>query len=741
VDESASIVVPPVVDEEGGPEVDPLGLPDQVSHGAREQVAEQARASAMPPYFEGETRWLAVRVRIQETWDDDSPRSPGVGFVVGIARGPQYAMGPLGEHKLLLARGASDAHGDARVELALPLEVLREWGVCALLWGNVAEPGKRADVRITTIPHAPDPANLKLLPFSGYTITGRVLRADGTPAHPADVYIFTAGLAEGEWKSDEDSAHVDAHGGFQLDVDEPGTYDVLAEAPGQGAAGLRDIEITGTDEQGILELTVTGDGVIAGVLLDPDGQPVPLYRLWCLPEAHRDESGGSLHRLQRLHHEWSGGLYGDHGETDELGRFRFAGLQPGSYHIRGHTAKTGYYEKLLTREAVPVGTLDLELRLARHRVLARVLDHRGKRVRVEPKHSPGRNKLAEHALYIEECNAEGRLLRAQRYLNETRERLANGDLVLDVEPGKRYILGIFSREVALVERRIEISPGDYEQLIVVQLPAPAPGTRLVVELQDPTGKPYQGTNTQRLFAPESGRLLLEVESYYQMPVTMFTIGEPYEGTNTQRLFAPESGRLPLEVESNDETRVMQVAIGPGRYHWYADAKPTRGGRWGGVGRWSATPFAPVTDELEVFAGRETRYERRLLGSGLLSLEVQASSPPPAPTPAEQETEEWQALGSEEQLRRSSVGASVRLVNAEQTLRPSFDLGYEERWLAHLGNPREGPWVILGKRAQTLDPIPPGRYRLIVELEGLGTREQTIEIRTGETTKVSLSFDN
>ncbi|MCB9904581.1 MAG: carboxypeptidase regulatory-like domain-containing protein [Planctomycetes bacterium] len=646
------------------------------------------------------TSTIELDVWVQDSWKEDAERFPGMGFIVGIARSHEHAEGPVGEHKRILAQQKSDADGSARLSLRVPTALLNEWGADARLWGHVAEPGKRAYAKTTGVPAADERAQLKLFPRSGVSLTGRVLRADGTPAHPAKVQLYPASDPEGEYVINEDSAYVDPHGGFQLDADEPGLYDVQVSASGQGSAGVRGVELAASIEPAFLELRLSGDGVIAGVLLDPDGRPVPKYRLWCAPAEHRDQYVGYLHDPQQIPHEWGGGLYGDHGETDELGRFEFEGLCEGEYHLRGHTAKTGYYEELLTDRPVPTGTRDLELRLARHRVLARVLDHEGAVAAIEPHHRPSRDELPPHALYIEECDANGRLLQAERYTHDTRERLANGDIVLDVQPGRSYVLGVFSRECALVEERFDVTPGDYERVITIRLPAPAPSTVLEVELQTPDGEPYDGSNAQRLYSPTSGRLLWESSSY-----------------------------------NRDST--ARIAVGPGRYRWGADAEPMRGHHGE---RFEATPYAPVTDELEVFPGKLNRFERRLAGAGRVALLlVSARAPRPAIQP---DGAGWDDLPWEEQLRIRAGGARVRFEQAGRVTHPDFGHGFG----AHLDVPPpigtlEAPWVTRGHAVETVAPIVPGHYRVTVELDGLGSRSRDVEVRAGELTEVTISFDD
>lgn len=669
------------------------GDPGDTSAGER-RVIETADTGALAD--DAPTRAVEVLVRVQQTFRDDAERVPGLGVVVGVARGAAYADGPEGPFKLALARGTSGADGEVLFTLDVPEAWIEASGDDLRLWGHVAHPGKRAYTRCE--PFELDERNvLKLFPRGGASIYGRVLRADGSPAHPAEVRLFESGVPEGEWALDEDSEHVDPNGGFRLDADGPGVFDVQVTAPGQGSAGVRGVEIVGDGTDEPLELVLSGDGVIAGVLRDPAGAPVPRYRLWCAPAAHRDVSVGYLHDPVSVPHEWGDGLYGDHGETDEAGRFRFEGLREGAYVVRGHTATTGYYEELLTEVAIPTGTEDAALVLGRHRLLVRVLDHEGARVGVTPEHRPGRRELPPHALYLEECDANGRLLASRRYTHDTRERLANGDLVLDVEAGKRYVLGIVSRECALVEQRVDVTPGEFERVVTVHLPPPEPGTVLGVELQTPTGEPFEGDNAQRLYAPESGRLLWETDDHHDAP------------------------------------RVT-VAIGPGRYRWEADAEPSRGHHGE---RWAATPHAPLREELVVLPGQRNRFERRLGASGRIALRVTPETL--RPTLPEKESAEWNALHWQDRTRLVFGGVRVTLEGDAGAVEPVFSYAPGSLDAPMLGT-IEGPWIVPGERRETVGAIPPGTYRVVVEADGVGRREATVTVVAGETAEVTVAFE-
>lgn len=640
---------------------------------------------------------LGVDVSVQNTWKADAERFEGMGFVVGIARDAQHADGPVGEHKRLLVRGVSGPDGSAQVELAVAQSVLDDFGSEARIWGQVAHPGKRAYLRVTALPEHDERVSLLLFPRSGASLTGRVLCSDGTPAQGADVKLFPARPPESEWVLNEDWARTDAHGGFQVDADEAGLFDLQVSASRLGTAGLRGVQIDSNGETAYVELQLSGDGVIAGKLLDPSGAPVCLYRLWCLPAEHRDVHIGYLRAPQVVPHEWGGGLYGDHATTDDQGLFRFTGLREGLYHLRGHTAKTGYYEELLTERAVPTGTEDLELRFARHRVLARVLDHQGNRALLHSDHRPQCEELPMHALYIEECDAQGKLLQTRRRTHDTRERLDNGDLVLDVLPGRSYVLGVFSRECSLVEQRFDVTPGDFERVITVQLSPPAPNTVLEVSLQEPNGEPLACENTQRLYAPESGRLLWEGRDHNRQPT-------------------------------------LKLAVGPGRYDWQADAEPSAGHHGE---RWKATPYLPTSETLDVFAARTNRFERRLGASGGFALLVNASELPEQFVATSRR--ELDALDREGRLRVFSGGAAVRLEAAGKVLSPQFFHRSGQAGVILFN--QLGSWVLPGSRSTTMSPISPGRYRLVVELEGRETRSQSVEIRAGEVTEVTLSFDD
>ena len=263
--------------------------------------------------------------------------------------------------------------------------------------------------------------------------------------------------------------------------------------------------------------------------------------------------------------------------TDEAGRFSFGGLVEDAYFIRAWSDESMNYGTLLMDHPVEVGTEGLTLWFALHRFFVRVLDHSGSPVDLYADHQPHWLSLKSHALYVEECDAAGRLLQERRHPVERRPTDDDGRLIIPVTAGKRYVLGVLSRDCALVEEVIAVSPGTYRFDVDLHLPEARPDTTLELHVRD-TNEIGTDTHHDRIveiIAPESGRVLVST--------------------------APR-------IEWWEEPDGVRVSMGPGRYL-------LRAGRVESESRTdSPEPLPPGTVEriVDVSAGRVTRVELNLL---------------------------------------------------------------------------------------------------------------------------------
>jgi len=162
-----------------------------------------------------------------------------------------------------------------------------------------------------------------------YRFSGEVL--DGLTGAPfANVMLFDA---ERELVARTDA---DAAGEFELPIPPAGRFELHARAGGHGAGGLGGVSL-GPDQRSLPQtIALRGDGVLRGRVLYPSGDPVSGL------EVHGVlESLASRHPELPLHptpadlleEEREGGLALSSSWTDEAGRFRMVGMQPGSFQL------------------------------------------------------------------------------------------------------------------------------------------------------------------------------------------------------------------------------------------------------------------------------------------------------------------------------------------------------------------------------------------------------------------------
>lgn len=120
---------------------------------------------------------------------------------------------------------------------------------------------------------APDTEGLELVLSAPCVLAGRVVDPAGKPLERFRVSATQPGavfFAAGEERSQE---FVDAEGNFELRDLEPGRWQVRAKAEGFGAMAPLEVELPRTAE-GPLVLALTPEASVAGIVLDPDGQPI-----------------------------------------------------------------------------------------------------------------------------------------------------------------------------------------------------------------------------------------------------------------------------------------------------------------------------------------------------------------------------------------------------------------------------------------------------------------------------------
>ena len=510
-------------------------------------------------------------------------------------------------------------------------------------------------------------------------VAGRVTNGDGEPVR-AYVRLQRASDEAGDEWTNGNSRSADAAGEFAVKSTKPGRYRLYASHPQHGTAVFGPIVLDGSARDVRADLELAGDGVLAGIVRDRDGEAVPHMELRArvvAPESHADGTGFSLREF----------------ESDRDGRFRIEGLVVGEFMIEAERFDHWSLSEVLT--PVPVRSVreDLELLSECSRLVVRVRDVSGALVRVQAGPNLRRGDPARHAVYVTALTETGRVLSAQEHQYRAKlHSLDDTTCSAEVEPGFRYVVGVVSREHALVERFVTFDgPGALD--VELQLGPRAPGTAL------------------DMMVTADG-----VENARWLPVT-------------HELRSPTSGALVWRSESR--ARLGRVPIGPGEYDYRARRTLLRG-----CGHSSLSPdrWAPSARRVDARPGEVRSVDVRLHATGVLSLEVVADVPH-VPDDGRLPTRGLRV--SHGDVRRKWLdGVSVRLEREGGPILPVFDIRHEDP--PHLVSIAVG-WVPTNRRYETCRGIPAGHYRLVVEHEGLRTLERDVEIRSAETTEVRLTL--
>jgi protocatechuate 3,4-dioxygenase beta subunit len=167
---------------------------------------------------------------------------------------------------------------------------------------------------------------------SGLTVAGRVVNSRTHDPVPRAVVILRASLIPGSDPLEESSAQsvkADNEGRFTIHDVKPGEYQIHAERPGFTSASQQTtlfapsrgiaLTVTAGRDPAEVELGLVPSAVIAGRILDQDGEPVP---------------SAQVIALKRM---FAMGRYtvipGKSVKTDDNGEFRLFGLSKGTYFV------------------------------------------------------------------------------------------------------------------------------------------------------------------------------------------------------------------------------------------------------------------------------------------------------------------------------------------------------------------------------------------------------------------------
>ena len=154
--------------------------------------------------------------------------------------------------------------------------------------------------------------------------------------------------------------------GFQIDrprqttADDRGRFEMKAlpiaavEVVATGDAAASSLEVVKLGAGGVrdLELVLDVDGVIAGVVVDSEGEPIAGAQVWADPDRDGSEPASSMALRSR-----------PVALTDAGGRFRFGGLPDGSYSLRAASPGRSDPARALLRDDVDarVGARDVRI--------------------------------------------------------------------------------------------------------------------------------------------------------------------------------------------------------------------------------------------------------------------------------------------------------------------------------------------------------------------------------------------
>src|SRR5579872_1051519 len=150
-------------------------------------------------------------------------------------------------------------------------------------------------------------------------VSGTVVNAvTGQPLRKAKVWLLPSRANLAPYTTFSDEA-----GQFLLDDLDPGQYAVRADRPGfvppAPTKAPMTVSLAAGHKVGDLVIKLMPQGVIAGQVLDEDGEPVPFASVQCLRVAYPD----GKRRLTPL----------SMGITNDIGEYRLPNLSPGKYYV------------------------------------------------------------------------------------------------------------------------------------------------------------------------------------------------------------------------------------------------------------------------------------------------------------------------------------------------------------------------------------------------------------------------
>ena len=616
-----------------------------------------------------------------------------------------------------MARGFADANGDFTLVVELPdLGTGGGVGTVPKVFAYVDQPGyqvrPRASLLQTEDGRIPERIELLVQARRGATVRGILLDSAEQPVPKASVvlYQFQKEQPDEVDYRNRTSVHTGRTGAFEAHIQSSGDWQLRARAPGLGVASLRDFWVDIMDPPQDLRLQLEGPGVLAGRVVDPNGEPMKSYKVWAIVgDPPKAGDGYDSNRMRQLH-EWEGGLHDAAGMTDAQGFFRLSGLKQESYRIRGTQAESRNYGALLTKESVPAGTEDLLLQVQRHRVRLSLRDSTGGKVAFGNFIVRGTNHGKAPSIpcvYVAEADEAGRVLVPGKRTEVRRSMLDPFSQVIEVEPGKRYVFGVLSSQFELQEHVLLVPHEPYVIDLELQLGRAQESGIIELEVQDPWGQPFEGDTHVLLRAP-SGKHLF---------------ASRYDHSGSEHMFTLAPGVYQVEARANSP-------------EW---SEPQEN-------RSALFAVTTVKEEIQVFSGRTQRIPVRLGRAGWVDLEV-ALEPPVSKIPFSSFGSEVSRVHCNDHLRRPLGGIAVRfepigggsalggIFNHRDVLRPQLprDSGFRD---FH----SETSWILPNRVERAIEALPAGSYLCIFEREGYETKTVPFEVYSREVTHVQAQLN-
>lgn len=605
-------------------------------------------------------------------------------------------------HRVPLMEAVTDGEG----KLALDLPIPAAYADAEFVWAEFFEDGHQRRVDHEPIPtDAEKPAALSVHARLGFTLRVRVLRGD-VPVASAWAGAFEQ-TKNGPASRYNGTGSAGVRGVAGIHVEMPSlerieelreSYLVLLHArhAGLGAGQLADVLALDHDPDELIDVEISGAGVIAGTLTDPAGIPIEGYTLVAFPEGdHLRKRPSSVNSLPRC--EGEGGLYEGSAVTGEGGSFRFEGLQQGSYVLKLRASGAFDYGLTAGFGAVETSTEGLNVEAALHRVRV-ILDGAGEGAKISElrdTEDTSRDLLAgKTLLYVSASNGEGLALAAydKRVMGPRVPREDGIEFAL--VPGSPYLFGAMDQYHAPCERELFLGESTWFH-----------------EVRVPWGPSL-----------DPGEVGVRIHADGARPATKVRPAVTVRSLHGRR----ELYRTTAYVDVDKE---LPVRLPAGEYH--AEVGETYA---------YSREFRPVEEQLTIPAGGRRSWDVNLAPTGQVEVLLTLA---PAPSEALDPNEAAgvahpfgaRTVRARQEDQRTAMGGA-RVVGFRDGKRYSLFFARQARGVGRDASSAD-TWILPGRVGMTTMRHQVGELTVVAEIEGYRGDQVTIEVEAGEIHRVEL----